>query len=188
MKDMFFYPLAALLIGGMIYFALSLQVDNTPDNADIFVLEGEGLSQLFPSPGTTIKLSDTLVQSEKFVLLSAHMDRDLAPPSAGVFATLGSAYEASFGGSNIKITVRARQAAASPAAAMELGYFTDGSGDSEWQKMPLTAEYENYSFNFSPLPPKGDGNDYVGIWPDAKGEGGAIEVKRVSVEKILRGN
>jgi len=57
MKDRFFYPLAILIIGGMIAYALSFKADNTPSNVDIYERKGAELEALFPSPGTAAVIS-----------------------------------------------------------------------------------------------------------------------------------
>lgn len=182
MKDRFFYPLAILIIGGMIAYALSFKADNTPSNVDIYERKGAELEALFPSPGTAAVISGG--GEEVFAVLSAHMKREIAPPSAGVFGTLGPAYEQNFGEANIRITVRARSGENAPSAAMELGYFTTGVGDSGWKRFDLTESFADYSFDFTPNAPSGKGNDYVGIWPDPSGEGGEIYVTSIKVERI----
>lgn len=182
MKDRFFYPLAALVIFAIIAFAVSLKTDTAPSNVDLYERQGVDLAELFPSPGTTVQLSQT--GDDVFAVLSAHMSREIAPPSSGVFGTLGPAYEANFGGSTIRITVRARHSKAVPSALMELGYFTTGVGDSGWQPFKLSNEFVDYSFEFSPNPPSEDGIDYVGIWPDPEGKGGSIDVQSIKVERL----
>ncbi len=182
MKDRFFYPLAALVIFGMIAFALSLKTVTTPSNVDIYERQGVDLADLFPSPGTTVRLSES--GDDIYAVLSAHMTREIAPPSSGVFGTLGPAYEANFGGADIVITVRARQSKTTPSTKMELGYFTTGVGDSGWKPFVLSNEFVDYSFEFSPNPPLDEGIDYVGIWPDPEGKGGMIDVQSVKVERL----
>lgn len=182
MKDRFFYPLAMLIIGGMIAYAMSFSVDNTPINVDIYERQGIELEELFPSPGTTVYMGS--FGEDSYAVLSAHMNRDIAVSSAGVFGTLGPAYESNFGGATIRIAVRAKQGEISPSPAMELGYFTSGVGDSEWQKFELLDEYADYSFDFTPNPPTEKGNDYIGIWPDPSGKGGTIDVQSVRVERL----
>jgi len=182
MKDRFFYPLAAIVIAAMIAFALSLKTDTTPSNVDLYERQGVDLSELFPSPGTTVRLSES--GDDVFAVMSAHMTRDVAPPSSGVFGTLGPAYEANFGGATIRVTVRARQSKTTPSSSMELGYFTTGVGDSGWKPFSLSGEFVDYSFEFSPNPPIEKGIDYVGIWPDPAGKGGIIDVQSVRVERL----
>lgn len=186
MKDMFFYPLAALIIGGIIYYALSFRVDAAPVDPNIFDVSGTDLVELFPSPGTTVSLSADANGDTVLAILSAHTSRALSPPSAGVFGTLGPVHEASFGGKPVRITVRARAGRTTPSETFELGYFTAGAGDSEWQSFQISDDFTDHSFVYIPNPPRGEaGNDYVGIWPDPSGQNGTIEVMSVRVEKIV---
>ena len=182
MKDRVFYPLAILIVAAMIWLALSFQVDNAPANADIYLRSEAELEELFPSPGTTSVIENS--GQGMVAKLSAHMSREIAPPSAGVFGTLGPVHEENFGGANIRITARARKAPQAPSSQFELGYFTSGVGDSEWQRFDLTNEFADYSFEFSPNPPLERGNDYVGIWPDPSGKGGSIELLLLKVERL----
>lgn len=186
MKDRFFYPLAALIIGGMIYFALSLSVASTPVDENIYELSGDSLSQLFPSPGTTVQLANDPGGAVAYAVMGAHSDRAGVEASAGVFGTLGPVHEASFAGSPIRITIRARKGQFDPALVMEAGYFTAGSGDSPWQSFTLGPDFSDHSFIFTPgeITQKG-GTDFVGVWPDKAGKGGTIDVMSIRVEKIL---
>ena len=182
MKDRFFYPLAILVVAAIIFYALSFKVDNAPSNADLYERAGADLEELFPSPGTTVVMVGP--EDNRRAVLSAHMSRDVAPQSAGVFGTLGHVYEDNFGGAEIRITVRARRAQQSPSDVMELGYFTSGTGDSGWQEFILTDAYADYSFEFKPNAPTEKGNDYIGIWPDLEGKGGTVDVQSVRVERL----
>ena len=182
MKDRYFYPLAAVIIGAMIAYALSFTVDTRPSNVDIFERQGADLDVLFPSPGTTVNLE---VSSDMvYAKLSAHMNREIAPPSAGVFATLGPDYESNFGGATIRITVRAKAGETTPSATMELGYFTADVGSSGWRTFELADSYADYSFDYSPNKPSGKGNNYLGIWPDSSGQGSEVFVQSVKVERL----
>ncbi|MGB0907537.1 MAG: hypothetical protein ACPGVT_08590 [Maricaulaceae bacterium] len=185
MKDIFFYPLAALIIGGMVYFALSFGADDGPANADLYELSGDSLTALFPSPGTTMQLASDGQNGGSYAVASSHMTRAEAPPSAGVFGTLGPAYEKNFGGQEIRITVRARYGRSNPALKFETAYFSSGAGDSEWQNYALTEKFADYSFLFTPGKPQGKkGNDYIGIWPDPTGQQGSIDIMSVRVERV----
>ena len=182
MKDIFFYPLAALVIAAMIAYALSFQVDNTPSNVDLYERQGAALEDFFPSPGTTSVMGGE--GDNIYAVMSAHMSRDIAPPSAGVFGTLNTAFEDNFGGANIRITIRARQGEVTPSTAFELAYFTSEVGDSDWMPFELSRSFADYSFEFSPNKPQAKGNDYVGIWPDPSGKGGTIHVQSIKVERL----
>lgn len=185
MKDRFFYPLAALMIGGIIYYALSFSVAERPVDPNIYELSGADLSALFPSPGTTMQLANDSSGAVAYAVLGAHLARVDAPPSAGVFGTLGAVHERNFAGHPIRITLRARQGQFSKSTRFEMGYFTAGAGDSEWATFYVGTEFSDFSFVFTPAEAPLGGTDFIGIWPDESGAKGTIDVLSVRVEKIV---
>lgn len=187
MKDRYFYPFAAAVIAGMIYYALSFSVPSAPVDPDIYALSEDSLSELFPSPGTTVELAADGSGTVAYAVMGAQLRREDAPPSAGVFGTLGPVHEASFAEQDIRITVRARKGRVAPSSAFELAYFTAGVGDSAWQRFALGDEFSDHSFVFTPNAVQGKaGNDYIGIWPDPSGQKGSVDVLSVRVEKITK--
>lgn len=186
LKDWQFYPIVILLIAGMVTLALSFA--DTPDPDEVlagFVVEGEQLTQLFPASGTTISIAGDAENPSAYAVLSAHIAREQAPPSAGVFATLGPVYEKAFAGQNIRISITARKGQATPVKSFDAGYFTAGAGDSGWKTFTLSNIFETYSFDFTPgLPQSDPGTDFVGIWPDVPGEQKTVDVKSIRVEII----
>lgn len=184
MKDIFFYPLALLIIAGIIIFALSFKdrlppLTKTEILAQGFVLENEGLQRLTASPGTMIEFT----ASGSKAILTSHIARDIAPPSAGVFATLGEDYESAFAETLLEIQVKARLVDPLQAASLEIGYFSAGSGDSGWKAFALTETVETYTLYFRPGPVlEQKGQDYIGLWPDPKGQQIPIEVTSISVK------
>ena len=186
MKDRFFYPIAAAVIGATIYYALSFSAPTEPVDENIYELTGIGLEQLFPSPGTTVQLANDPSGAVAYAVMGAHLNRANAEASAGVFGTLGSVHEASFAGNPIRITIRARKGRFEAASVMEAAYFSAGKGDSPWQAFILSDDFSDYSFIFTPgaITQKG-GTDFVGVWPDASGKNGTIDVMSIRVEKIV---
>lgn len=185
MKDIFFYPLAVLIFAGIIAFALSFKNDVPPLTkseifAQGFVLKNETLQRLTASPGTTLDFNRN--DGVKAVLKS-HIAREVAPPSAGVFATLGPEYESAFADILLEIQVSARLVDDQTKALLEIGYFSAGSGDSGWKAFTLTPEFETYTVFFRPGPVlKEKGQDYIGLWPDPNGLQIPIEIMSISVK------
>lgn len=185
MKDWLFYPFAMLIIGGMIAYALSFATPTGADTATEFKLEGETLSTLFPAEGTSFSIAGDANNPNAYAVLSAHIAKELAPPSAGVFATLGPSWEKKFAGQNIRVTIHARKGRANPVDRFQFAYFTDGAGSSGWQTFDLSSEFQDISFEFTPGLPNGDpSSDYVGIWPDPNGRQRTMDVKWLKVETV----
>jgi len=185
MKDRFFYPLACLIIAGIIAFALSFK-DAVPEltRADIlkngFVVEGQALGFLTASEGTMTELRS---DEGGMAVLKSQIVKDIAPPSAGVFATLGPEYESAFANTLLEIKVTARRGDADRKTRLEIGYFTAGSGDSGWKAFELTDKFEIYSLYFRPgAKPEIPSQDYVGLWPDPTGQDKSVEITSISVK------
>jgi len=187
MKDVVFYPVVIALIGGSIAFALSFGGKYaTVDERDIiqtgYVVEGVDLSRLMSAQGTSYDIAGDASNPAAYAVMAAHMTGEKAGASAGVFATLGPAYEKAMAGQTLRITVRARKGRSNPSDRFQVGYFTVGAGDSQWQSFNPGQDFADYSFTFKPGLPEGEpGNDYLGIWPDPSGDSGTIDVERMSV-------
>lgn len=189
MPDRFFYPFAILLIAAMVIGALFAGGDPRKKGPEIdpvktgFVLEGERLRELVPPGGTTIDFAGDAQNPTRYAVLSAHLTKAEAPPSAGIFGALGPVYEAAYGGRKLEITVRARSGREDPSEAFSVQYFTASVGDSPAQVFQLSSEFEDYTFSYTPAAPIGDpGSDYVGMWPDLEGKSRTMDVERVSVK------
>lgn len=190
MKDWLFYPIVIALVGGMIAYALSFS-DTTGTREAVtneIVIEGRDLQTLFAAEGTTFSIAGDASNPAAYAVLSAHVSRQNAPPSAGVFITLSPAYETKFAGQDLRITVNARKGRANPLDRFEVAYFTVGAGDSGWQVFELGNDFRDFSFTFTPgLPNGAASNDFVGIWPDNAGRGRTMDVKSLKVEIVAPG-
>ncbi|MGJ8562894.1 MAG: hypothetical protein ACSHXY_05015 [Alphaproteobacteria bacterium] len=183
MKDWQFYPIITAAIAALILYALSFAEYGNGPSGNNFVIKGPSLNTLYAAEGVSFSIAGDPSNPSAYAVMSAHVSRANAPPSAGVFATLGPADEKRFAGQKLNITVRARTGRATPLASFDVGYFTAGAGDSGWKTFSLTDEFEDYSFTFTPGLPKGDpGNDYIGIWPDVEGKSLTVDVKSITVD------
>jgi len=191
LRDRFFYPLAVALIAAMIGFALSLGTTERVSDACIwengFVARGDDLVSLTASPGTTYEFVGATSANPAHVIMMTEISRVDAPASAGVFAALGPDYERALAGHKLRITVRARQGRKNPLKEFDMGYFTAGAGDSQWQRRQLTEDFQNYSFEFTPNLPTADPDlDYLGIWPGDEGKQETIDVEFMRVDVLTK--
>lgn len=185
MKDWFFYPLVTLIVAGMITYALSFGGPVSIDADDGFVIEKDGLTTLTNSPGTNLSIASEADNPNAYAVFAAQTARDLAPPSAGIFATLSPQYEKAFAGQNIRISISARKGRSDPLDEFDIGYFTFGAGDSGWKTFPLEQDFKTYSFTFKPNLPQGDpASDFVGVWPDVQGRNRTMDVEWIKVEIV----
>ncbi len=192
MSDRFFYPFIVLLVGAIIAGALYAggplkSPEVTPEQiaAKGFTASGEDLRRLVNAPGTTVNYALDSSGKASHAILSAHLSKAAAPPSAGVFAALGPNYEAAFGAKTLDVTVRAKAGGDNPSDRFLLQYFTASVGDSDEQIFPLSGQYEDYTIRYTTKAPKGDpGSDYVGIWPDIDGQKRTMDVERITVRVV----
>jgi hypothetical protein len=187
---MYFYPLAALLIGGMIAFALSFGGGAALSDDDILALgwrmEGPALRNLNVSPGTEVRYID---EEGGFVRLSAFTPFDVGPGSVGVFASLGADYERAFAGREIEISLRVRAADRNGLEAFDTAYFPIEAPASDWQVFRLSPDWQDLSFTFSPdivaAPPN---VDLLSIWPGKAGESLAMDLAQIRIEVVGEGS
>ncbi len=192
MSDRFFYPFIVLLIGAIIAAALYAggplkTPELTPEEiiAQGYIAQGDDLRRLVNAPGTMVRYAVNSDGVVSHAVLSAHQSKENAPPSAGVFVTLGPNYEAAFGGKTLEVTVRAKAGAENPSDEFAMQYFTAGRGDSEEEFFGLTGQYQDYVVIFKTNPPRGEpASDYVGMWPDWDGKKRTMDLQSIRV-KVL---
>lgn len=101
----------------------------------------------------------------------------------GVVLWLPESIENDASGRRVEITIRARGVSSSRLA---MSYSTNEVGASGWQEFSLTDEFQDITFIYPVSPMRAGGGDYLGILPDASGDGGTIEVQWLSVDTIDR--
>lgn len=203
MTDKFFFPLAALVIGLMIWAATlrtnagcpTGSVGGADTNYTKIIISGEQLNR-FITNGQLEKQPCT--PGEAYQLSLKATDIPLASaPDAGPHFRLATDIERTASERRIRITVRARammqdeaqdgaqNTTQNGAKSLEIIYFTGVRGGSGWQDFPLTDTFEDYSFEY--IPPQAGtepGVDFLGIRPGpAAGENG-LEIERVELVNI----
>jgi len=181
-KDWLFFPLMILAAGIMIYIALFWgDGPQKGDPEEGWVIQGAELNGLTKSPGTNLKMKgvDT-------ALMWADFTAD-QQPSQGVFTTLAGDYARSYGGRNLELTISARAADDNPAETFQVAFLTVPAvkGRFGWRDFKLTNEFQDFKIKTELTAFEVDDPViYFGIWPDAEGKGGQIEVKRYSVKPV----
>jgi len=189
LRDYIFFPLMALIVTGIIYAALYPgQKNQLTDDAILtegYLAEGESLKFIQASPGTSVEYISGEGEAAPYLILTAHLPRETAPPSAGIFAPLNAPYEQAFAGKTLSMTIRAKQISEMPLDQFRAGYFTAGAGDSGWNIFDLTPDYQNFSFTFQPKASDARPDlDYFGIWPDEQGEQRTMAVSQYRIDVL----
>jgi len=186
MKDYLFYPLYALVIGAIVYYALSFKQETADFNpAEGFELSGEDLQYLQVPERLEFTLTEDGQGGDLTAVLTSNVNKKTAPPSAGISVRLGAAYEKAFEGQMIEMTVRARAGDNAPSPAFQMGYFSVGSNSSGWKDYVPTSAYQDYKLSFTKAVPAGEtGGDYAGIWPDLDGLGRTLHITSIKVKIV----
>lgn len=173
LPDRFFYPLAIIIVAAMILGALSFQTTRQLEPSEIvgagWEMSGPTLANLTVSPGSEM---DTASLPDGYVTLSQFTPDGVGPPSIGVFATLGQAYEEAFAGRRLRITIRARASDIDPLTEFDAGYYPLETRPSPWETFTLSSEWQDYTFFFTPEPQQGGEEtiDLIAIFPGRSGE------------------
>lgn len=185
MKDWLFYPLAVMAIIAMIAFAYTRGRHAAVPTGSTFIVEGQNLNTLYAAQGVSFSIAGDAENPNAYAVLSAHVSRANAPPSAGVFVTLPPAYKEMYAGQALRISITARKGRGSKLESFDVGYLTTDAGASGWQTFEVTNDFEDFEFAFTPGKPGAPGgSDYVGIWPDVDGESRTLDVKEIRVEPV----
>lgn len=183
MKDWLFYPFAILVIIAITAFAYTRGHHQEVPTGSTFIVEGQNLNTLYAAQGVSFSIAGDTENPNAYAVLSAHVSRSKAPPSAGVFVTLPPAYKEMYAGKALRISIIARKGRGSKLETFDMGYLTTDAGGSDWQTFAISSDFEDFEFTFTPrqaaVP---GGSDYVGVWPDVDGESRTLDVKQIKVE------
>ncbi|MCW5724836.1 MAG: hypothetical protein KIS81_07745 [Maricaulaceae bacterium] len=181
LPDWAFYPVAALVLAGMIAFAMSgrAELQGVLVSETRLLAEGEALANLIPGPGTSVVYDfaegASLARSVATLEAAGHL-------SAGVGLLAPAVFERAVIGRRIRVSVEMRAADSSLTEA-RLGYFTTEGHDSGWRAFEISEDYAIYAFehDISPLT-QANNEEWVGVWPDAQGLGRGVYVRRLQVD------
>ncbi|NNC38510.1 MAG: hypothetical protein HKO02_13725 [Hyphomonadaceae bacterium] len=188
MRDLYFYPLALIVIAAIVAFAVLPGLNRAAENqqnilTNGFVLTGDDLQKLTAAPTTFVEFKTDLNGAVTNARIFGNMPRDMAPASAGVFGTLSSGYLKAFAGKSLEIRVRARKSANSSLDQFDFGFFTPGAGASGWKKFTLADTFKDIDYTYdAPVSLAENQVSYVGIWPGDKGNSQAMDVEYLSVK------
>ncbi len=189
LKDRFFYPLAAIIAVGMVIYAMSFGVRQDLTDCEIwengYVMSGEDLTRLAVQPGTQAEFIATAGGQPAYARLTSTVARASIHPKPGIFAPLGLEYERAFATRRLKLTIIARSSAINGLEQFDMAYFSDGSGGTEWIPKPLTADWEEHSFQFRPgVLTARRGLDHFSMWPGETADLLRMDVREMRVEVL----
>jgi len=114
MRDLYFYPLAAIVVAVIVALAVVPGFDRAAKNQENiltngFELEGADLAKLTAAPTTFTEFDTDPDGNIASARIFGNMPREMAPASAGVFGTLSAGYLRTFAGKTLEIKIRARK-------------------------------------------------------------------------------
>lgn len=186
LRDLIFYPLALLIIAGMVATALSFGGGESLSNDEImrdgWQMSGDDLQSLTISPGSE---GEYIAEEGGYMRLSQFTPMGEGPASIGVFATLGPDHERAFMGQNLQITLRARKSRRNGLARFDTDYYPIESPAAGWKTFELGPVWQTYTYTFKPRVVDAPPNvDLIAIFPGRAGRLQAMDLSSIRVDVI----
>ena len=187
MKDILFYPLAALAAAGLVMLALEPFADRPPTgpvsagnrNPEDITITGKELHRFLPGPSGVLDVEsndfgDALLRITRFA------EQVYDDPRQGPHLVLAEDVENALASRPIEVIVEARSSGEFGASAFEMDYLARTSEQSGWVSFPLTPEFQSYTLTWF-TPPRGDdiGYDYIGVRPVTPDKRRSMEIRSV---------
>lgn len=145
-------------------------------------MSGEELVRLTAQPGTQATFVAAAGGEPAYTRLTSTAAHESLPNKPGVFAPIGPQYERAFATHVLRMTVTARASRLNPLETFDIGYFSAGSGDSNWERHTLTPDWSDYVLEYRPgALTENQGLDHASIWPGETADLLNVDVKEIRV-------
>ena len=191
MRDILFFPVAAVLASTFIFVALDPYAERLPTGA---VSGGGRDAQDLTVKGTELNrftignfkgVSLQLVRpdgGEPFLRIDRQASATYEDPSRGPHLVLAEDMEVALESRPIEVIIEARSVGDAPAAAFEANYFAKVEGESGWRQFPLTREFQTYTLSFfTPRRQREEGYDFIGVRPVVPNGHREMDVRSVRI-------
>lgn len=191
MRDILFFPVAALLASAFIYVALDPNAERLPSGAvsgggrnatDLTVKDTE-LNRFVAGNVGGVTLD--LIRPEggqAFMRIDREASARYEDPRLGPHLVLAEDLEVALESRPIEVTFEARSVGDFPASAFEANYFAKVEGESGWREFPLTREFQPYTLSyFTPRRGREEGYDYLGVRPVAPDKHRTMDIRAVRI-------
>lgn len=185
LNDWAFYPLAGIVIAGMVGGALAGRqpeqrtAEDILSNGIVFqdqslfsITLGNGLEAQFISEG-----------EQTYVSIAAGRGPLDGIQSAGAFYTLTPQELETLQGRRLRVSYSVRSAGEFGAAGSRLNLFIPGRGQGDWMRSELTREFQTIEIEVTPVNCTWEFG-FVGLWPDWDVDANTIEVERVTITPL----
>jgi len=185
LPDWAFYPIASLLVGGMIFGALSGGDTTTRTPEDILengvVYDDVMLNSI--TLGNGLNANVMIENDQEFVRIDAVRGPFDGPQSAGAFFTLSPQEIETLQGHAIQVTYNIRSSPENGATNANFSFFVPGIGQSSWQNTSLTPQFSEFSIIIAPPSCEWDWG-FIGIWPNWATNANSVDVQSVKIEVL----
>ena len=172
MKDRLFFPLIALLAGGLVYLALMPGIGALPSgpvsvgdgNYSLVEVDGVQLNRIEAGGEVDIELvrGDGPTHLRIETIAGALQD----DPVLGPHFVLAADLEVQFSGFEMDVVVRAKPGERLGATQMMVNYSTGREGESGWQTFNLQPDWADFTLTYRvPVKPGENALDYLAIRP-----------------------
>lgn len=192
MPDRFFFPLAGLLVLAMVFLAIQPGIGRLPTgsvagdgtNYDRIVIEGPYLNKVMAGGEAETKIVRR-AGGAYALQITAAADALASGVEEGPHFRLAPDIETQFSGRMVRVTVRARPAAAAGASEVQVNYSAGRVGQSGWRVFDLATGNGTYSFDYLvPVMSGEQGVDYVGVRPVVKQGRRSVMIDAVIIERL----
>lgn len=191
MKDRIFFPLALVLVAGLVALAIYPGLNRLPTGAIAgdgkeygrIEISGKYLNKIIPTDNAAYRLIE---DAENDYLLEVSADSANLPKDAefGPHFRIDTDIEMRFADKKLRITVKARPGD-DATRRMAVNYTASKTGDSGWQFFDLGQDMTEATF-FYDVPSSGGVNsvDYLGIRPITEGGLGRVVIEEIIMEQV----
>jgi len=182
LPDWAFYPLAAMIIGGMVVTAVSFGENHqrSPEEirAEGIVYEGEALAALIVGNGLTVEfLQENGTRFARIMAARGPLD---GIQSAGAFFTLSPDERSAIDGHRVRVQFVAKAAPEAAAAEVRANLFIPGRTQSHWETFSLTDDHQVFTLDITPRDCT-NSYAYAGLWPDWTNGANTVDLQLVEI-------
>lgn len=182
LNDWVFYPLAGVVIAGMVAGALAGQKpeQRTPEEILDSGVTFEGQSLFSITLGNGLDAQFISEGEQTYVSITAARGPLDGIQSAGAFYTLTPQELEVLQGQRLRVSYSARRGRESGASNSRINLFIPGRGQGDWFESAVSNDFETIELEVTPVSCEW-AFGFIGIWPDWAADQDTIEVNRVSI-------
>ncbi len=192
MRDFVFFPLAALLAGGMIWLSIMPAFGAKPSgpvtgdgvNYDRIEVSGDMLYKVIAGGDLRTEVQTT-PEGEKQLFLEVEAGALADGVEYGPHFRLAADIETQFSGRRIRVTVSAQPAEAKGAEQLLINYSAGRVGESGWETFDLGQQNLDVAFEYTVPQIQGDqASDYLGIRPVVPDGVRGVLISKIVLERL----